>query len=260
MEGMFQMEDKNPIQVADRLFGVVEFLAERDSSGLMEIASALGLNKSTTHRILTSLQYMGYVRQTEEGKYVLTMKIVELSGKVMSRVDIIGVVRPHLKSLMELTGETVHFVKRDGNEAIYIDKVESRTNTIQMVSHIGSRIPLFCSGVGKAMAATFSPDEVRHMWKDSNIVKLTPNTITDYLDFEETLARVREEGYAIDDEENQLGVRCVAADLSAPGKPAEYALSISAPVSRMDDGRLLKLADYMLKTRNEILDAIRPIL
>ena len=83
------MEDKNPIQVADRLFGVVEFLAERDSSGLMEIASALGLNKSTTHRILTSLQYMGYVRQTEEGKYVLTMKIVELSGKVMSRVDII---------------------------------------------------------------------------------------------------------------------------------------------------------------------------
>lgn len=254
------MEDKNPIQVADRLFGVIEFLAERESAGLMEIAVSLGLNKSTTHRILTSLQYMGYVKQTDDGKYILTMKIVELSGKVMSRVDILGLVRPYLKNLMEITGETVHFVKRDGNEAIYIDKVEARTNTIQMVSHIGSRIPLFCSGVGKAIVATFSGEDVRRMWKESNIVKLTPKTITDYLDFEETLSRVREEGYAIDDEENQVGVRCVATDLSAPGKPAEYALSISAPVSRMDDDRLLKLADYMIKTRNEILETVKPIL
>lgn len=254
------MEEKNPIQVADRLFGVVEYLAEQESAGLMEIAGAMELNKSTAHRILTSLQYLGYVRQNEDGKYALTMKIVELSGKVMSRVDVIALVRPHLRRLMEITGETVHFVKRDGNEAVYIDKVESHQNVIQMVSHIGSRIPLFCSGVGKAMAATFDQDDVRQLWKNSEIVKLTPHTITDYIDFEETLAKVRRDGYALDDEENELGVRCVAADLSAPGKEAEYALSISAPVSRMDEQRVRKLADYMLQARNEILQEIRPLI
>ncbi len=253
--------DKNPIQVADRLFKTLEFLASRKESGLMEVASAMKLNKSTAHRILTSLEYMGYVKQSKEnGKYFLTMKIVELSGLVMSRVDIIGMVRPHLEKLMETTGETVHFVKRDGNEAIYIDKVESHQNSIQMISHIGSRIPLYCSGVGKAMAATFSNEEVRDVWKSSRIVKLTPHTITDYMDFEEVLDRIRKLGYAMDDEENELGVRCIATDLSSNGKSAEYAFSISAPVSRMDEKRISKLSEYMQRTRRDILKDIGGLL
>ena len=148
------MEQKNPIQVAGRLFGVLEFLADAGSAGLMEVSAALDLNKTTAHRVLNSLIYMGYARQnTVNGRYEPTFKVVDIANRIMGKVDIVQIVRPYLRKLMEATGETVHFVERDGIDAVYIDKVESLNNGIQMVSRIGSRIPLYCSGVGKAMVA-----------------------------------------------------------------------------------------------------------
>ena len=110
------MEDKNPIQVADRLFGALELLAENllaenGDAGVMEVSTALGLNKSTAHRVLNSLIYMGYARQNEEtGRYEPSLKVVDLANQVMKHVDIVQVVRPYLRKLMELTDETVHFV------------------------------------------------------------------------------------------------------------------------------------------------------
>jgi DNA-binding IclR family transcriptional regulator len=254
------MADNNPIQVAGRLFSVFEYLADRDSAGLMEIAQALELNKSTAHRLLSSLQHMGYVIQSADMKYSLTMKVVEIAGKVMSRVDIISLVRPHLRNLMEETGETVHFVRRDGCDAVYIDKVESHQNSVQMVSHIGSRIPLFCSGVGKAIASTFDRDELRQLWKSSPVSALTPNTITDYIDFEDELSLVRRRGYALDNEENEMGVRCIAAGLCVPGKKAEYAISISAPVARMGDDRIEELASLMMEEVRAVIKEIKSVL
>ena len=151
------MEGKNPIQVADRLFQALELLADQGPLGLMELSTALKLNKSTAHRIVSSLQYMGYVKQnSDNAKYELTFKIVDLSSKVMRKVDVVNIVRPYLRRLMELSGETVHFVERDGTDAVYIDKVECYRNSVQMVSWIGSRIPLYRSGVGKAMAAAMN--------------------------------------------------------------------------------------------------------
>ena len=168
------MEQKNPIQVADRLFQVLEMLADEGSVGLMELSRELGLNKSTAHRVLNSLIYMGYARQnTLSGKYEPTFKIVDMANKIMSKVDIVQIVRPYLRKLMEVTGETVHFVERDGLDAVYIDKVESFNNGIQMVSRIGSRIPLYCSGVGKAMVARMDGREAEEIWNASKIEKLT---------------------------------------------------------------------------------------
>ena len=168
------MEDKNPIQVADRLFGALELLAENGDAGVMEVSTALGLNKSTAHRVLNSLIYMGYARQNEEtGRYEPSLKVVDLANKVMKHVDIVQVVRPYLRKLMEMTDE-VHFVERDGVDAVYIDKIESYRNGIQMVSRIGSRIPLYCSGVGKAMAAELDEHEVEEIWNRSRILPLTP--------------------------------------------------------------------------------------
>ena len=211
------MEEKNPIQVSDRLFHALEFLADHGAAGLMEVSETLQLNKSTAHRILTSLQYLGYVRQrSRDGKYELTLKLVEMSEKIMARLDVLEIVRPHLRKLMEKTGETVHFVKREGTDAVYIDKVTSTRNSIQMVSRIGSRIPLYCSGVGKALAATFSQEEIEDLWNRSEITSRTPHTITDYQKFLYVLEEVRRRGYALDNEENEAGVRCVAAALDLP--------------------------------------------
>lgn len=253
------MEDKNPIQVADRLFGALELLAENGDAGVMEVSAALGLNKSTAHRVLNSLIYMGYARQNEEtGRYEPSLKVVDLANQVMKHVDIVQVVRPYLRKLMELTDETVHFVERDGADAVYIDKVESYRNGIQMVSRIGSRIPLYCSGVGKAIAAELDEHEVEEIWNRSRILPLTPYTITDFEAFRRELSEIRERGYALDNEENENGVRCIAVSLKDYTGRVKYAFSISAPVSRMDNERIRQLAGYVLEIKDQVMEKLCP--
>lgn len=247
-------ESKNPIQVADRLFQTLELLAANGPMGLMEISLQLSLNKSTVHRILNSLIYMGYARQNpEDNRYELSFKIVGLANQMMEKVDIVKLVRPYLRRLMEDTGETVHFVERDNTDAVYIDKVESYANSVQMVSRIGSRIPLYRSGVGKAIAACLPEEEVLHLWQNSQIIAVTPYTITNYEEFRHCLHDVHTHGYALDNEENELGVRCIAAALPDHTGTARYAFSISAPVGRMDNQRILELSHFVLNTKNELM-------
>jgi len=248
------MQNKNPIQVADRLFQTLELLAKSGSLGLMELSKQLQLNKSTVHRIVASLIYMGYAKQDgETGKYQLTFKLVDLSNQLMEQMNIVKIVHPHLKKLMEISGETVHFVEQDGVDAVYIDKVESFQNTIQMVSRIGSRIPLYRSGVGKAIVADMEQSEIKKFWEESNIVRMTPYTITNYEDFLHCLEEIRLKGYALDNEENETGVRCIAAALTKQPNGNSYAFSISAPVQRMDNDRIRELSRYILETKKAIL-------
>ena len=128
--------------MADRLFLVLETLAETGPAALADLCRHLELNKSTVHRLLSSLIYMGYVKQdAETGKYALSFKLLTLSNKLMSHMDILETVRPFLKKLSEETGETVHFVQLDGLDAVYIYKEESYQNSIRMVSKVGSRFP-----------------------------------------------------------------------------------------------------------------------
>ena len=215
------------------------------------------MNKSTVHRLLSSLIYMGYVKQdSETGKYALSFKLLTLSNKLMSHMDILETVRPFLK-LSEETGETVHFVQLDGLDAVYIYKEESYQNSIRMVSKVGSRIPLYCSGVGKAMAADMKETQIREIWDNSPIRKLTPHTIIHYTQFLDKIKEVQQKGYALDDEENELGVRCIAVSIpDFKGRP-KYAFSISAPVARMSDKRIEELSKIVLHIKKEITANMR---
>ena len=139
-------ESKNPIQVAEKLFRVIELLAENGPMGIMELSASLGFHKSTVHRLVASLQHMGYIRQDEESlKYSLSLKFLEIGSRILEQTSMAALIHPSLKRLSEQTGETVHLVKREGTEAVYIDKVESFASSIRMVSRVGSRIPLYCS-------------------------------------------------------------------------------------------------------------------
>lgn len=248
------MIDKNPIQVADKLFLVLETLAESGSLTLADLTRRLELNKSTTHRLLSSLIYMGYVRQ-EEGtqKYELSLKLLSLSNQFLNRMDIVDVMRPHLKALAEETGETVHFVQLDGNEAVYICKEESYQNSVRMSSKVGNRIPLYCSGVGKAVLAQMSEDAVQKIWECSDIQTLTAHTITEYPSFLKQLEEIRQCGYSLDNEENELGVRCIAVSIPDYSGTYSYALSISAPITRMTDERIQTLSKLILQEKSLIL-------
>ena len=244
---------KNPIQVAERLFQVIECLAENGPMGIMDLSAQLGFHKSTTHRLVTSLQYMGYIRQDEESlKYELSLKFLEIGGKIVEQMNMASLVHPSLKKLSEQTGETVHLVRSEGTEAVYIDKVESNVRSIRMVSRVGSRIPLYCSGVGKALLAELPDPEIREIWNSSEIVSLTPYTVTKFQDLMERIGTVRKVGYAMDDEENEEGVRCIAVSIPDYHKEPVYALSISAPVSRMTDARIAELAVDVLAFKKEL--------
>ncbi|MDD3279049.1 MAG: IclR family transcriptional regulator [Lachnospiraceae bacterium] len=253
MEKMIKPIDKNPIQVADRLFETLEYLGTYGSCGLMELSEALSLNKSTAHRILNSLIYMGYAKQDPAtSKYSLTFKVWDLANQLLTHIDIVDIARPHLKKLVKQAGETVHLVQRDGIKAVYIDKVESYQNSVRLVSKVGKSIPLYCSGVGKALMAEMELSEITSIWEKSKIEQMTPGTITDLDRLLEVLKDIKKQGYALDDEENELGVRCIAACIHDYRKKPKYAFSISAPVNRMDDARIRELSRLILDTQKAL--------
>lgn len=245
--------DKNPIQVAGRLFGVLEYLAQNGPSQLSDIAATMQLNKSTVHRILSSLEYMGYVKQNQEyARYEATFKIVEMASKIVSGADISRKVLPHLKSLSEKTGETVHFVRLEGTDVVYIDKVEPEHGRVPMESRVGLHIPFYRSAVGKALAAQMAEPEVRKLWDACTIERTTPYTITHYDEFQEALEEVKRKGYALDNEENEQGVRCIGVALTTPVGMPRYAISISVPIERMDNDRIREFSRLLLTEKDAI--------
>lgn len=249
------MEDtgKNPIQVSEKLFQVIELLAENGPMGIMDLSGALGFHKSTTHRLVTSLLMLGYIRQEEESlKYALSFKFLEIGSKILDQTNMASLIHPSLKRLSEQLGETVHLVRREGTEAVYIDKVESNVGSIRMVSRVGSRIPLYCSGVGKALLAELSDGEIEEVWNSSDVRKLTPHTISTLEELMKRVREVRALGYALDNEENEEGVRCIAVSLPDYHRKPVYAVSISAPMSRMNDERVLELKNAVLKFKGEL--------
>ncbi len=176
-----EQNNKNPIQVADKLFLVLETLASDGPIGLQDLSIKLSYNKSTTHRTLNSLIYLGYAKQDPDTlKYRSSFKICEIANNLMTKIDIVEILRPYIKELVNTIQETVHLVELDGEEVVYIDKVESYSNIIRMGSNVGRSIPLYCSGVGKALLATMDDSEIEAYWKRTRIKKRTEHSITEF--------------------------------------------------------------------------------
>ena len=244
------MAEKTGVQSVERIFQLIEQLAAHPTGvSLQKLAGETGLAKSTVHRLLASLVGLGYVAQNDEnGHYRLTLKMFELSSGIVDSMDIMGVAKAHLERLSQRTGEAVHLVIRDGRDIVYIYKTES--GPMRMSSRVGLRSPLYCTGVGKAILATLPGDELEDIWTHSNVQKLTDRTITD---LEELLVEVHANGYAIDDEENEVGVRCVAVAIPGADGRAESAFSISGLAPYMTPERIRRIATLALDARTDIL-------
>ena len=247
------MAEKGGVQSVERIFQLIEHLAAHPTGvSLQTLAGETELAKSTVHRLLASLVGLGYVVQDEEnGHYRLTLKMFELSSGIVDSMDIMGVAKAHLERLSQRTGEAVHLVIRDGRDIVYIYKTES--GPMRMASRVGLRSPLYCTGVGKAILATLPGDELEDIWTHSNVQKLTDKTITDLEELRSQLVEVRANGYAIDDEENELGVRCVAVAIPGPDGRAESAFSISGLAPYMTPERIRRIATLALDARTDIL-------
>lgn len=246
------MADKSGVQSVERIFQLIESLAAHPAgAGLQRLAQDTGLAKSTVHRLLASLVSLGYAAQDENGRYRLTLKMFELSSGIVNSMDIMDVAKVHLERLAQRTGEAVHLVIRDGQDIVYIYKTES--GPMRMSSRVGLRSPLYCTGVGKAILATLPADEVAQIWQHTIPQKLTAHTIVEFDALQAQLTEVRTNGYAIDDEENELGVRCVAVAIPGVGGRADSAFSISGLAPYMTPERIRRIATLAQDARTDIM-------
>ena len=245
--------EKGGVQSVARIFELIEVLAAHPAgASLQQLAGEANLAKSTAHRLLGSLVSLGYAMQdAETGKYRLTLKMFEISSGIVNSMDVMSVAKIHLERLAQRTGEAVHLVIRDAQDMVYIYKTES--GPMRMSSRVGLRSPLYCTGVGKAILATLTDREVETIWKHSTPQKLTGRTVTDLSTLKAQLREVRACGYAIDDEENELGIRCVALAIPGPGGKADSAFSISGLAPYMTPERIRRVAALALETRADIL-------
>lgn len=244
---------KDVVQSVDRALTILDVLSDfEDGLGITEISGKINLHKSTVYRLLSTLIYKGYVEQDEAtNKYRLTLKLFELGNKRMEKSDILIVARSYLKELVEKTNEVVHLVILEGNEIVYIDKVEC-DKTIRMYSRIGKRSPVYCTGVGKAILAYLPEEKIDKIWEQSVINKHTENTITDLKEMKEHLQQIREKKYAIDAQEHEMGVTCVGAPIFNYKGEVFAAISVSGPSTRIEEDNIDELAKLIIEYSEKI--------
>lgn len=225
----------NLVQTIERVSLILDILGQHTQGiSVKELSAKVELPKGTTHRLLSSLVYFDFVSQDELTKnYHLGFKLVELGNLLINQLDFRNVARPFMLKLAEKTGETIHLVILDQNEALYIEKVALNQTGLQMMSRVGLRIPIHSSSVGKILAAFLAEDELDQIVKARSLSRSTQNTITHSSRFKEHLQDVRDRGYAIDDEENEKGIRCVAAPIRNENGEVIAAMSISGPSIRL---------------------------
>jgi IclR family KDG regulon transcriptional repressor len=247
------METKyNFIQSVGRALAILEqFSHDERTLGVTEIAKRVGIHKSTCFGLLHTLQQLGYIQQdASNGQYGLGLKTFELGQAYFDGLDLRYITRPFLLEMVEKTQETVHLVVAEGCRAVYIDKVES-SHAMPISSRIGQEAILHCTGVGKVLLAHMR-DEDRDQVVSKGLERYTEHTITDECELLEHLKRIRECGHGIDNQERELGLRCVAAPIFNARKQAIAAISISGPISRITREKQGDLSKVIKQATQEI--------
>lgn len=236
------------VQSIDRALTIMEVLSNfNEGLGVTEISQEVGLHKSTVYRLLSTLIYKGYVVQDmETNKYKITLKLFELGSKKVEGMDLLSASKEHTRKLMEIVNEVVHLVVRDGNEIVYIDKVEAN-NTIRMASTIGKRGPMYSTATGKVILANMQEEKCMNILNSSKLEMRTDKTITDIGVLINQLKEIKNKGYAVDDEENELSVRCVGAPIFNRHGEIEGAISVSGPSNRVTEEKVEEIASEVMK-------------
>lgn len=243
---------ENTVQSIERAIRIMEELAtEKEGMGVTELSHRVQLHKSTVHRILNTLLQYGYVEQNPNTeRYRLGMKLLYLGGAILDRMDIRREAHDALNALAEEVNETVHLVVPEGDRAIYVDKIDSK-RTIRMYSQIGRRAPYHASAVGKAILAFLPQEEVERIIS-KGLEKYTKNTITDPEKLKKHLEMIRQKGYAVDDEENEVGIRCVGAPVFDHTGMVIAAISISGPIVTVTKEKIAELSEKVMESARRI--------
>ncbi len=241
--------DKTSIQVIERMMALLDALAGYpDPVSLKELAGATGLHPSTAHRILNDMVAKRFVDRSEPGTYRLGMRLLELGNIVKSRLNVREAALPFMQALHRKTQQTVNLSVRQGDEIVYIDRAFSERSGMQVVRAIGGRAPLHLTSIGKLFLSVDDTKLVRAYATRTGLAGNNKNSITDLTKLERELSLVRARGYARDNEELELGVRCMAAAVRDDAGRLIAGLSISAPSDRLKDEWL----EDLIATANDI--------
>jgi DNA-binding IclR family transcriptional regulator len=232
------------VQVIERMFALIDVLASREEAiSLKEISEKTGLHPSTTHRILNDLATGRFVDRPQPGSYRLGMRLLELGNLVKSRLNVRDAALLPMRDLHKLIQQPVNLSVRQGDEIIYVERAYSERSGMQVVRAIGGRAPLHLTSVGKLFLAADDPLRVRAYATRTGLNGHTKNSLTQLPVLERDLSKVRQYGVARDNEELELGVRCMAAGIYDDQGKLVAGLSISAPAERLEDSWLPKLQD-----------------
>ncbi len=224
------------IQVIARMFSLLDALAaQQDPVSLKILSETTGLHPSTAHRILNDLAIGRYVDRPEAGSYRLGMRLLEMGNLVKARLDVRDAALGPMRELHKLTLQPVNLSVRQGDEIVYIERTYSERSGMQVVRAVGGRAPLHLTSVGKLFLAHDDPQRVRAYATRTGLSGHTRNSITELSRLERELSQVRQSALARDDEELELGVRCMAAGIHNDQGKLVAGLSVSAPADRLEE-------------------------
>jgi len=233
---------KPTVQVIERMFTLIDILASREEAmSLKEISEKAGLHASTTHRILNDLATGRFVDRPQSGTYRLGMRLLELGNLVKNRLSVRDAALGPMNELYRITQQPINLSMRQGDEIVYVERAFSERSGMQVIRAIGGRAPLHLTSVGKLFLASDEPQKIRAYATRTGLSGHTKNSLTQLPALERELTRVKRDGYANDNEELELGVRCLAAGIYDDQRRLVAGLSVSAPAGRMDESWLPKL-------------------
>jgi DNA-binding IclR family transcriptional regulator len=230
------------VQVIERLFALMDVLASREEAiSLKEISEKTGLHPSTAHRILNDLAIGRFVDRPQPGNYRLGMRLLELGNLVKNRLNVRDAALGPMRELHQITQQPVNLSMRQGDEIVYIERSYSERSGMQVIRAIGGHAPLHLTSVGKLFLSVDDAQKVRAYATRTGLSGHTKNSLTQLPALERELAKVRRDACANDNEELELGVRCMAAGIYDDQGKLVAGLSISAPAGRLDEAWLGKL-------------------
>jgi IclR family transcriptional regulator, acetate operon repressor len=248
-DGSSEPRSTGGVQSLSRAFAILEAMADAGGEiGLSQLATAAQLPPATIHRLVRTLVDLGYVRQEPSRHYSLGPRLMRLVDASTKRLATLA--HPYMSEVVAALGESVNLAVLDGEEIVYVAQVQPSQNFMRMVTEVGRRAKPHTTAVGKAILATKPEAEVRELLKHTGMARRTEQTLTTPKALFADLERVRERGYALDNGEQELGVRCVG--LVVPGAPRAVALSMSGPLTRMSDDVIDKATPILRKAAEHI--------
>jgi IclR family KDG regulon transcriptional repressor len=245
------------IHVIDRAAQILDsFGFDHQELSVSEIGAKTGLHRSTAHRILMALEYNDLIKQNPDtGKYHLGIKLFKLGHQAVSQLNLREICRPFLMRIMNETQETVHLAVLDDDQVLYLDKVEG-PHALRMPSRVGRRIPTYCTSLGKAMLSCLDDHEVKNIFRNRVLRSYTVNTVKTLDRLLTDLRVIRRRGYSVDNEEIEIGLRCVGAPIKDHTGAMVGAISTAAPSARLAAQKIPGVGRLVMAVAAEISEQL----